>query len=77
MNKQNLNRYKYQGENIIIYHSINHKHDITTRWSGGHYFFINATKCDINNNTNGKCDLPNFPYRLSRYDRQRLELRED
>lgn len=73
MNKQNLNRYTYQGEDIIIYHSINHKYDITARWSGGHYFFIKATICD-----NGSiCTLPSFPYRLSRFDRRRLELRED
>ncbi len=72
MNKRNSNRYVYQGEDKIIYHSSNHKYDITARWSGGHYYFIKAIKCDINN----KCVLPKFPYRLSRYDRQRLELRE-
>lgn len=76
MNKQNLNRYVYQGEDKIIYHAINHNCDITARWSGGHYYFIKATKCDTIFKSVGKCELPEFPYRLSRYDRQRLELRE-
>lgn len=71
MNKQNSNRYEYQGEDKIIYHSLNHGYDIFARWSGGHYYFVKATKCE------GTCILPDFPYRLSRYDRQRLELRED
>ena len=75
MNKRNLNRYEYQGEDKIIYHSPNHEHDITTRWSGAHYYFIKASRCD--SNTNGKCELNEFPYRLSRYDRQRLELLEN
>ncbi len=77
MNKRNLNRYVYRGFDKAIEHSVNHKRDITIRWSGAHYIFVKATRCDNNSNTNGECDLNEFLYRLSPYDRQRLEMRED
>ena len=72
MNKQNANRYEYQGEDKITYHSLNHYVDIFTRWSGTYYYFVSANKC-----TNKKCDLPIFPYRLSEYDERKLMLDED
>ncbi len=73
MNKRNLNRYVYRGFDKATEHSVNHKRDITIRWSGAHYIFVKATRCD----TNGECELNEFLYRLSPYDRQRLEMRAD
>ncbi len=70
-NKQNANRYDYVGENEITYHSLNHNCDILSKWSGANYYFVKATICKNN------CDYPSFPYRLSRYDKERLELRKD
>jgi len=72
LNKQNANRYKYQGMKSITYHSINHKIDILTKWSGSHYYFVRAAGC---HETNSGCSYPDFPYRLSRYDRERLQIR--
>lgn len=71
MNKQNSNRYKYLGENKITYHSSRESCDIIARWSGSHYYFVKTIGCEEN------CNYPHFPYRLSRYDKERLQLRRD
>ena len=69
-NRTNANRYEYQGDDKITYHSLNHNIDVKTRWSETYYYFVSAVACKT-------CDLPYFPYRLSKYDKRRLLLNKN